>query len=74
MLRALYVIHIESAYPQSNTNECKEKKCFDEARVSFLTLTTHLQLYMKKHGMSRLSLQKNGKVKQNSADGRKLAK
>jgi hypothetical protein len=28
---------------------------------------------MKQHGMSRLSLQENGKVELNSAEGRKLA-
>ena len=53
--------------------EKREECCFNEACVILITLTTHLQLYMKQHRMSRLSLQENGKVELKSAEGRKLA-
>lgn len=54
MLRAIYVILIGSAYPQSTTNGCKKEEecCFNEACVILITLTTHLQLYMKQQDVT----------------------
>lgn len=69
----LFILEVHILSPTQMSAKKKEECCFNEACVILVTLTTHLQLYMKQHGMSRLSLQENGKVELNSAEGRKLA-